>query len=701
MKFVVNRHHEKFENLYPIGLRTSPPNPSFLERIYDKTVSCWNHCAQTLSRATCYLSSATQLSLKVAMHLKTTFNPVTWAGTALDLLRRNSKEKSRDVDSTIPEVPIFDVEGHKKVLQEHRCESTLFEAEELPRITALNAVYTTFHAQTRKESQKLRAPIIQLMQLSRHRKETQRRLIHLFKNLQFHHRQHQFYLPSDTENNGDSLIDARELAEISVYEGLLGLSAEERKRLSPRLDRMEPNLGFMDQDLVKIKKAMHIPEILGKAAQDWSEAEIRGLIFAIIGFSLVNTRVTLKNLFYELSLDRIDRELNAVAFFRSLPQHNNSSPVDTTDYLLMIAKDLNRLKKEKNNSFPDAIFKSKALNSTALEGVRTSPIFVNHKRRAKCEINSLNLKNGQTVYTNPRQLRIDEGVVGPNPEQFCPMRFQNEGNAWVKLSFLPFGYGPHRCPGWSFGQDVIKVVLACTSSNHQRLHRFTAGLLSSESQSPTWNLRLLKSIHDIQWTSEYPLEQRASTIAERALKTLLQVPWAREESPEGYAQKDRDKKWWEIPSWLVTELDRVEKNQIEDNSTPFQELLLNLAGKDHLSFLLMLKDLTLDGIVEPMRNLLEKVDNNPAQLEKIANEVEAQMQKENVGFVEAVHNCTTVSHLINKHLKIEYRSYLESFNALNYYEQVMAILLGSISWKYCKPTLKEKITAKMSHLWSS
>ncbi len=38
-------------------------------------------------------------------------------------------------------------------------------------------------------------------------------------------------------------------------------------------------------------------------------------------------------------------------------------------------------------------------------------------------------------------------ILSPNPEQFNPYRFQNEDPLIAALSFLPFGGGPHACPG--------------------------------------------------------------------------------------------------------------------------------------------------------------------------------------------------------------------------------------------------------------
>ncbi|MBA3238002.1 MAG: cytochrome P450 [Parachlamydiaceae bacterium] len=55
-------------------------------------------------------------------------------------------------------------------------------------------------------------------------------------------------------------------------------------------------------------------------------------------------------------------------------------------------------------------------------------------------------------------------ILYPKPEQFNPYRFQDEDPSIAALSFLPFGGGPHTCPGqylaWAELQTFTYRILA-------------------------------------------------------------------------------------------------------------------------------------------------------------------------------------------------------------------------------------------------
>lgn len=62
----------------------------------------------------------------------------------------------------------------------------------------------------------------------------------------------------------------------------------------------------------------------------------------------------------------------------------------------------------------------------------------------------------------------------PEPEQFNPYRFQNEDPRIAALSFLPFGGGPHTCPGQHLALAELQTFI------YRTLIHFSIDTLSPE-----------------------------------------------------------------------------------------------------------------------------------------------------------------------------------------------------------------------------
>jgi len=67
----------------------------------------------------------------------------------------------------------------------------------------------------------------------------------------------------------------------------------------------------------------------------------------------------------------------------------------------------------------------------------------------------------------------------PDPDKFQPERFSAENSKnIVQYSYLPFGLGPHICPGQKFALTEAKIILA------KILQKYTLSLVEGEKPEP-------------------------------------------------------------------------------------------------------------------------------------------------------------------------------------------------------------------------
>jgi len=68
---------------------------------------------------------------------------------------------------------------------------------------------------------------------------------------------------------------------------------------------------------------------------------------------------------------------------------------------------------------------------------------------------------------------------GPDPDKFNPERFSAENaKNIVPYTYLPFGLGPHICPGQKFALTEAKIILA------KILQKYTLQLVEGEKPEP-------------------------------------------------------------------------------------------------------------------------------------------------------------------------------------------------------------------------
>jgi cytochrome P450 len=81
------------------------------------------------------------------------------------------------------------------------------------------------------------------------------------------------------------------------------------------------------------------------------------------------------------------------------------------------------------------------------------------------------LRKGHSIVCLTQAAGCDSDLY-PKPEQFNPHRFQDEDSPIAALSFLPFGGGPHTCPGQHLALAELKTFI------YRLLTHFSIRLLS-------------------------------------------------------------------------------------------------------------------------------------------------------------------------------------------------------------------------------
>lgn len=67
----------------------------------------------------------------------------------------------------------------------------------------------------------------------------------------------------------------------------------------------------------------------------------------------------------------------------------------------------------------------------------------------------------------------------PDPERFNPYRFQNEDPRIAALSFLPFGSGPHMCPGQHLALAELQILISRLLT-HYSLQTLSPGMVDQK-----------------------------------------------------------------------------------------------------------------------------------------------------------------------------------------------------------------------------
>lgn len=83
------------------------------------------------------------------------------------------------------------------------------------------------------------------------------------------------------------------------------------------------------------------------------------------------------------------------------------------------------------------------------------------------------LRKGHSIICLTQAAGRDPNLY-PEPEQFNPYRFQNEDPRIAALSFLPFGGGPHTCPGQHLALAELQTFI------YRTLIHFSIDTLSPE-----------------------------------------------------------------------------------------------------------------------------------------------------------------------------------------------------------------------------
>nr|ADR00355.1 cytochrome P450 CYP3A78 [Phascolarctos cinereus] len=115
----------------------------------------------------------------------------------------------------------------------------------------------------------------------------------------------------------------------------------------------------------------------------------------------------------------------------------------------------------------DTIFQMEYLDMVVNETLRLFPLAGRLERICEktAEINGIIIPKG-TVVMVPVHILHHDPEYWPEPEEFCPERFDREGRKSINpYVFLPFGAGPRNCIGMRFAMLTMKTALIMLLQN--------------------------------------------------------------------------------------------------------------------------------------------------------------------------------------------------------------------------------------------
>ncbi|WJX76132.1 hypothetical protein P8452_59583 [Trifolium repens] len=140
------------------------------------------------------------------------------------------------------------------------------------------------------------------------------------------------------------------------------------------------------------------------------------------------------------------------------------------------------------NGNPDAsMLKSmKTLTMVIQETLRLYPpaVFVTRTAMQDISIKGIELPKGMNIHIPISILQHDIDLWGPDAHEFNPERFANGviGSCKIPQAYIPFGIGPHVCPGQHLSMIELKVILSLI------LPKFRFSLSPSYCHSPAYRL---------------------------------------------------------------------------------------------------------------------------------------------------------------------------------------------------------------------
>ncbi|XP_008782776.2 cytochrome P450 716B1-like [Phoenix dactylifera] len=97
----------------------------------------------------------------------------------------------------------------------------------------------------------------------------------------------------------------------------------------------------------------------------------------------------------------------------------------------------------------------------------TPPVFGNFKRAiTDTSFGGFHIPKGWQVFWVSSGTHMDEHIF-PQPEKFDPSRFEPTSKSYPPYSYIPFGGGPHVCPGSEFARMEVLLIVHHLVTNYE------------------------------------------------------------------------------------------------------------------------------------------------------------------------------------------------------------------------------------------
>ncbi|KAK1264844.1 hypothetical protein QJS04_geneDACA017012 [Acorus gramineus] len=95
------------------------------------------------------------------------------------------------------------------------------------------------------------------------------------------------------------------------------------------------------------------------------------------------------------------------------------------------------------------------------------PVFGNFKKVVKdTSFGGFDIPKGWQVFWLASATHMDKNIF-PDPERFDPTRFEGSSKSFPPFSYIPFGGGPHSCPGNEFARVEVLLIVHHLIVNYQ------------------------------------------------------------------------------------------------------------------------------------------------------------------------------------------------------------------------------------------